>query len=72
MLYDIGEKPGKGTYQCTSCSDWTVTLDDDSDVLPPCGKCGKGQSIKYRKISQLLFIRRVYKRSNLAALFYFG
>ncbi|GKW52223.1 hypothetical protein NCCP2140_12760 [Pseudoalteromonas sp. NCCP-2140] len=51
MLYDIGEKPGKGTYQCTSCDSWIVTLDDDSDVLPPCGKCGKGQKIKYRKIS---------------------
>lgn len=51
MLYDIGEKPGKGTYQCTSCDSWKVTLDDDSDALPPCGKCGKGQKIKYRKIS---------------------
>ena len=50
MLYDIGEKPGKGTYQCVSCSSWTVTLDDDNDRLPPCGRCGKGQHVKYRKI----------------------
>jgi hypothetical protein len=50
MSYDIGEKPGKGTYQCLSCEEWTVTLDDDDDRLPPCGICGKGQHVKYRKI----------------------
>lgn len=33
-----GEKPGRGTYVCTSCST-SVTLDDDSDTLPPCPKC---------------------------------
>ncbi|WP_411161976.1 zinc ribbon-containing protein [Idiomarina sp. HP20-50] len=49
MLYDIGEKPGKGTYQCTSCNKWEVTL-DDGDRLPPCGECGSGQNIKYKKI----------------------
>lgn len=38
MKYNTGEKPGKGTYQCTSCPQ-TVTLDDDSDKLPPCPKC---------------------------------
>jgi hypothetical protein len=30
-----GEKPGKGTYQCNSCPQ-TVTLDDNTDTLPPC------------------------------------
>jgi hypothetical protein len=49
-MYDIGEKPGKGVYRCTSCESWTVTLDDDDDALPPCGDCGKGQVIKYEKI----------------------
>jgi hypothetical protein len=46
--YNIGEKPGKGRYCCTagSCS-WSVTLDDDSDVLPPCGSCGAGQQTVY-------------------------
>lgn len=39
MAYDIGEKPGKGIYCCSKC-DWKVTLDDDDDTLPPCGKCG--------------------------------
>lgn len=34
-MYDIGEKPGKGTYQCIYSND-TVTLDDDTDTLPPC------------------------------------
>jgi len=47
-MYDIGEKPGKGTYCCTNC-DWSVTLDDDDDRLPPCGKCGKGQDTTYNR-----------------------
>ena len=34
-----GEKPGKGTYYCTNCGQ-AVTLDDDTDTLPPCPKCG--------------------------------
>ncbi len=34
-----GEKPGKGTYTCKKCGQ-TVVLDDDSDTLPPCPKCG--------------------------------
>ena len=34
-----GEKPGKGTYQCTKCGN-TITLEDASDKLPPCPKCG--------------------------------
>ena len=33
-----GEKPGIGTYVCTNC-ETSVTLDDDSDTLPPCPKC---------------------------------
>ena len=33
-----GEKPGKGTYKCRNCGT-TVTLDDDSDRLPPCPSC---------------------------------
>lgn len=49
MTYNIGEKPGKGTYACTSCG-WQVRLDDNSDRLPPCGRCGKGQKTTYRKV----------------------
>jgi hypothetical protein len=33
-----GEKPGKGTYTCTNCEE-VVTLDNDSDRLPPCPVC---------------------------------
>ncbi|ADQ80897.1 hypothetical protein Palpr_2768 [Paludibacter propionicigenes WB4] len=33
-----GQKPGRGTYYCTNCGQ-SVTLDDDSDILPPCPKC---------------------------------
>lgn len=49
-LYDIGEKPGRGVYQCTTCG-WRCRLDQDSDRLPPCGRCGRGQRVKYRKLA---------------------
>lgn len=47
-MYDIGEKTGAGEYCCTNCN-WSVTLDDDSDRLPPYGNCGKGQDTTYEK-----------------------
>ena len=47
-MYDIGEKPGRGRYCCTNCP-WSVYLDDASDVLPPCGSCGRGQQTTYRR-----------------------
>jgi hypothetical protein len=43
MTHQIGEKPGKGRYCCTTCN-WSVTLDDDDDQLPPCGNCGAGNT----------------------------
>lgn len=49
MAYQIGEKPGKGTYCCTKCGKWKVTLDNDDDKLPPCGVCPKGTAITYRR-----------------------
>ncbi len=48
MLHDIGEKPGKGTYLCQFGH--TVVLDQDSDALPPCARCGAGQNTKWRKV----------------------
>lgn len=39
MIYNTGEKPGKGTYVCTVCGQ-EVILDDINDTLPPCPKCG--------------------------------
>lgn len=48
MAYDIGEKPGKGTYQ--DAKGHRVTLDDNSDVLPPCSKCGPGQNMKWTRV----------------------
>lgn len=53
MTYDIGEKPGKGTYQCIYSSD-TVVLDDNSDKLPPCpsNSCTDSHpDTKWRKIA---------------------
>lgn len=48
MAYNIGEKPGVGTYKCVDCG-WKVTLDDADDRLPPCGNCGKGQQTRYER-----------------------
>ena len=48
--YPIGKKPGKGEYCCTTPDcDWSVTLDDETDTLPPCGKCEAGQETIYEK-----------------------
>ena len=39
-MYKTGQKPGKGKYMCFACGQ-IVVLDDNTDVLPPCPKCGK-------------------------------
>jgi rubrerythrin len=33
-----GDKPGKGTYTCSTCGE-QVTLNDATDTLPPCPSC---------------------------------
>lgn len=38
MVYECGNKPGAGRYMCTSCGK-VLTLDDNTDALPPCSKC---------------------------------
>ncbi|SHI13457.1 hypothetical protein SAMN02745823_02694 [Sporobacter termitidis DSM 10068] len=35
MAFNIGEKPGRGRYQCVF-SDDVVTLETDDDALPAC------------------------------------
>ena len=37
-MYKTGEQPGKGTYKCLNCGQF-VTLDDETDTLPPCPNC---------------------------------
>jgi len=37
-MVTTGEKPGRGTYICTRCG-LGVTLDDDTDTMPPCPRC---------------------------------
>ena len=44
-MYTTGERPGKGTYKCTNCPT-RVTLDDETDTLPPCPKCDNTEFIK--------------------------
>ena len=38
-MHKTGEKPGKGRYQCTQDAQ-IVVLDDATDTLPPCPRCG--------------------------------
>jgi predicted RNA-binding Zn-ribbon protein involved in translation (DUF1610 family) len=44
-MHSTGEKPGKGRYQCTVCGQ-IVVLDDSTDTLPPCPKCGATTYLK--------------------------
>lgn len=44
-MYRTGEKPGKGEYYCIECGQ-NVTLDDNTDTLPPCPRCS---NTTYRK-----------------------
>ncbi|MCO0816935.1 MAG: zinc ribbon-containing protein [Lactococcus lactis] len=37
-MHSTGNKPGKGEYYCTSCGQ-NVTLDQNTDTLPPCPSC---------------------------------
>lgn len=48
MAYDIGEKPGKGTYRDGKGHE--VRLDDNSDRLPPCHICGPGQVTRWTRV----------------------
>ena len=48
MEFEIGETPGPGTYRCTTCNG-SVRIGGFNHALPPCGTCGEGQRITYRK-----------------------
>ena len=49
-MYDIGEIPGIGKYQCIQYPRWVVQLDDATDRLPPCPYARQGERVKYRRI----------------------
>lgn len=38
-MYNTGETPGKGKYECTVCGA-IVELENDTDALPVCPVCG--------------------------------
>ena len=42
-----GEKQGKGTYMCLECAQM-VTLDDNTDTLPPCPNCKGKEFIRVK------------------------
>ena len=48
-MWSIGHKPGVGRYCCISCNKWSVRLNDATDALPPCGRCGRGQRVTYTR-----------------------
>lgn len=51
MAHNIGEKPGKGKYCCTSDGcDWSVVLDDTADALPPCDELRTGSANHIRTL----------------------
>ncbi len=50
--YGVGETPGAGTYRCTNCEDWQITLDEDTDRLPPCGRCQAGHKPRYERVDE--------------------
>ena len=45
MIYQSGEKPGIGAYQCVCC-DTALTLKSADDTLPSCPKCGGTDFVK--------------------------
>lgn len=50
MLFDVGDKPGKNTYQCVKCNKFEVTLASDEEELPPCDECGDKKDVHYRQV----------------------
>lgn len=38
LMFNTGEKPGKGQYRCQMCGKY-ITLNDNTDRLPPCPDC---------------------------------
>ena len=47
-MYNTGDTPGKGTYKCTRCGK-IITLENDTDALPVCPKCGNKTWTKVEK-----------------------
>lgn len=48
-MYKVGQKPGIGTYQCTSCQHKVRLVKDDAR-LPFCTRCGHGKRVWYRRL----------------------
>ncbi|MDR0660843.1 MAG: zinc ribbon-containing protein [Prevotellaceae bacterium] len=41
-MYNSGDKPEKGTYQCANCGH-KIELKSDSEELPKCPVCGNSK-----------------------------
>ncbi len=45
MEFHTGDKPGAGSYTCTTCGE-IITLESDDDELPVCPVCGEKEFTK--------------------------
>ncbi len=47
-MHRVGEKPGRGQFCCANPKcEWSVTLRDAEDALPPCSYCERGPRTGY-------------------------
>lgn len=53
MPFNIGEKPGRGLYQCVF-SDDRITLENEKDALPACpnSNCLIAHETRWKKIKE--------------------
>jgi len=54
-MVTTGEKPGGGTYTCTKCN-VTITLDENTDTMPPCPKCNNTEFNKKDELQRILVL----------------
>lgn len=45
MTFNTGDRPGTGTYTCTTCGE-VVTIEDPNEELPECPVCGEKEYSK--------------------------
>jgi NAD-dependent SIR2 family protein deacetylase len=45
-LYNVGDTPGEGTYECTHCG-WHIQLAIEIEPLPKCAVCEREASTRY-------------------------
>lgn len=54
MIFSIGEKPGKGNYQCIACGEIAI-MNNSLDVLPLCIRCNRHN--KHIRHNETIYIK---------------